>query len=366
MSVLSPNMNLVIPVIGVDSGLVWEQAVNANSSILDGHNHSAGSGVPINSTGINISSDLLFNGQNATILRSTRYQSQSAPLSGASDLDCLYFSNGNLFCNDGSANQVQITSGGLVNATSSGISNGTATASFVSNVLVVNAASNTPANIQGGSLLLGNNVSGSKFLTLSPPAAMAANYSLTLPTIPGITSIMALDTSGNISAPYTVDNTTIAISANQFQVKDGGITAQKLAPLGQQIGSAINTTYSGNSLSGDLGTVSITTTGRPVFVGVTPSNISGVSFLQAADTTVNTCTSEFHLLRDGVTISVQDIGITVSSSTGISMRSFPTSISVVDTGATAAAHVYSIRVVGAAATAQTALQNVALIAYEIG
>lgn len=208
MSVLTPNMNLIQSTVAVDSGLVWEQNLNADLAILDGHNHSAGSGVQINPTGLDINSDLTFNANNAIDLRSARFLSQGSPLAGALDLAAVYVSGVDLWFNDVNGNQIQLTAGGAVNATSSGISSGTATASFVSGVLVVNAAPLTPANIQVGSVLLGNNVANSKFLTLSPPSAMAANFSLTLPNVPVASSVMTLDTSGNMG--------TVAISTLNF------------------------------------------------------------------------------------------------------------------------------------------------------
>ena len=230
MGTTSANMGLQIPTIGVDSGLAWEQAINSNTGIIDQHNHTPGFGNPITPSGININADLLFNGYNATLLRSDRFQVQSTLLSQASDIGCIYVSGVDLYYNDISGNKIKLTSGGAVNATSTGISSGTASASFVSSTLVVNAAATTPANIQSASILLGNTgVAGSKYLSLSPPSALAANYALVLPTVPSVTSIMALDTSGNMSAPYTVDNSTIEISTNIIKVKPQGITNTELA-----------------------------------------------------------------------------------------------------------------------------------------
>lgn len=212
---ISPNMNLPVPSVGVDFGPDWANNLNASLSIIDQHNHSSGSGVQITPNGLNINSDLSFISNNAINIRSSRYTPQLSVLSGASDLGCVYVSGADLYYNDTSGNQVRITSGGSVNATSSGISSGSATASFVASVLVVNAASNTPANIQVASILLGNNISGSNYLTLSPPSAMGSNFSLILPNVPASTSFLQIDNSGNISGAIPVS---------------GGITASNLAP----------------------------------------------------------------------------------------------------------------------------------------
>lgn len=200
-------MNLVLPTIAVDTGLAWEQAMNTNSAVIDQHNHSIGSGSQIGSGGVLVASDFAFNNNNAISLKSVRFQQQTVALAGASDLSCLYATTGagDLYYNDGSGNQVRITSGGLVNATASGISSGTATASFVASVLVVNSASNTPANVQCASILIGNTgVSGSKYVTLNPQPAMGANYSLTLPSVQASTGFMVLDTSGNMGASIPI------------------------------------------------------------------------------------------------------------------------------------------------------------------
>lgn len=226
---VTPNMNLVQPIVGVDSGIDAANAYNANYTTIDQHNHSVGSGVQITPSGININASLPFNNQAATGLGYANITTQGTGIPTPVNYS-VYFSGNEFFVKDGAGNAVQITTGGNVNATSSGISSGTATASFVASVLVVNAASTTPANIQGGSVLLGNNTAGSKFLTLSPPNAMAANYQLFLPAIPAATSIMAIDASGNISGAYTVDNSTIDITGgNQIEVKASGIGTSQIA-----------------------------------------------------------------------------------------------------------------------------------------
>ena len=226
MSTISPNMNLVIPTPGVDLGPAWALDIDASLSILDQHNHSSGSGVQITPSGLNINSALSFQNNPASNLQASVYMPQSS----LSTLNAVYFSGVDRYANDGSGNVIQITSGGAVNATSSGIVSGTATASFVSSVLVVNAATNTPANIQCGSILLGNNSAGSKFLTLAPPSAMAANYQLTLPAVPVSTLFVTLDSSGNFGNASGIAATQIATGAIVgAQLANGTITATQIA-----------------------------------------------------------------------------------------------------------------------------------------
>lgn len=298
MSTLSPNMSLVLPTIGIDSGLTWEQSVNINSGIVDGHNHSVGFGVQINPSGININADLPFNGFNQTTLRTSRFNAQPSPISLPSDLDCIYVSGVDLYYNDGNGNQVRMTSGGAVNATSSGISNGTATAGFSSGTLVVDSASNTPANIQVASILLGNTgVSGSNFLTLSPPTGLGSNYSLVLPPLPAQTNVMTLDTSGNMSS-ITYDqvgsNMTStgadAIATTMGSTGANTIAANRTRSTGTTVGiggiavassSGSYTTTSTSPVTITNQSITITTSGRPVQLMFVPDGTTSGAVIAA-------------------------------------------------------------------------------------
>lgn len=258
MAVVSPNMNLVLPTVGIDSGLVWEQAADSNALTIDQHNHTSGFGVQIPPAGLNINTDLSFNTNSAVNLKSTTYIAQSS----FATLLSLYVIGNDLYYNDGAANVIRLTSGGTVNATSSGIASGSATAAFNTGVLVVDSAANTPANIQAGSILLGNNIASSKFLTLSPPAAMAANYTLVLPNIPGSLSFMTLDASGNMGTASNVSGA---------QIIAGSIT-------GSQIANATITTTQINGSAGITGgqIAANTITGGPFGNLASSLNLTGI------------------------------------------------------------------------------------------
>lgn len=244
--VISPNMMLPVPAVGVTEGPQFASDINNCMSIIDQHDHSADSGVQINPAGININSALAFNGNNLTLARSVRFQPQVSALALPSDIGCLYEAGVDLYYNDGSGNQIRITQGGAVTGaagTITGLPSGTASASFAAGVFTFQASTNTPANIDGGSHVFRNNLANSKGLTLSPPNAMGADYSLVLPALPASQKIMTLDATGNMSAPYDVDNSTIEISSNNLQVKNLGITAAKIANgtiTGTQVSSNIN------------------------------------------------------------------------------------------------------------------------------
>lgn len=211
---ISPNMNLPVPLVGIEPGPDWANDINSCLGILDQHDHSNGSGVLITPDGININKDFPMNSNNITLAKSLNLIDVGTSLTAVRS---VYVVAGELYYTDSAGNQVQVTKTGSVNATSSGISSGTASAAFAGGVLVVNAAALTPANIQVASVLLGNNIPSSNYLTLSPPNAMGSSYTVTLPPpdTSGGTVFMTYDTSGNMGlGPLT----------------SGGITSSNISP----------------------------------------------------------------------------------------------------------------------------------------
>jgi hypothetical protein len=276
---ISSNMLLPIPVVGVDSGPDYATQVNNSLNIIDSHNHSLNSGVQITPSGLNINSDLSIQGHNLTSSNSLNFVNLTATPTLA--VGSLYELNNNLYWYSGGALTVQMTNGGSLNVTSSGISSGTATASFVGGVLVVNEASNTPANIQAGSVLFGNNISGSNFVTLEPQSSLASSYTLTLPPFnsSGNTQVMVLDTSGNMgSISYdTVGQDMTAVGANaigQTMTATGAnaIAVSRTRTINSNVPGGIgvvNVNASTASTSPvNLATLQIVTSGRPVSISL--------------------------------------------------------------------------------------------------
>jgi hypothetical protein len=199
----SPNMGLRIPVVGQDPGPDWANNINASLTIIDGHNHTPGSGVPIPPAGLNINSDLTFQDNNATNLRSGRFYPQSAPLSLGTDLGAIYESGVDLWYNDGNGNQIRLTQSGSIVGTAgsiTGLPSGTASASYSSGAFTWQSATNTPATMNVGPLVVGDQVANSNTVTISPNSGIAANYNLSLPAaLPGALNYVTLDNIGNLS-----------------------------------------------------------------------------------------------------------------------------------------------------------------------
>ncbi len=220
---ISPNMNLIVPVVGVDPGPDWANNLNASLGAIDSHTHVPGQGIQIPPAGLDINVDLTFQGNNAINMRSVRFVPQSSTLSDPSDLGCIYEAGVDLYYNDGVGNVVRITQSGGVAGSPGSIANlnPPASASYVSanGTFVWQSDVNKPANMDFASAIFRNFVANSFGLTLSPPASMSADYTLTLPVLPGQQSFMTLDASGSMAAPWTVDNNTIKIVSSQLVVQ---------------------------------------------------------------------------------------------------------------------------------------------------
>lgn len=379
---ITPNMGLPNPIPGQDSGPDYADNLQSSLNIIDQHNHTSGNGIQITPAGLNINADLPFGSNSIVSLKSAVFTQQ---ISLSTPNAAFVGTDGNLYFNDGNGNpSIQITAGGLVNATSSGISSGSATASFVSSVLVVNAASNTPANIQGGSILIGNNVAASKFLTLSPPAALAANYTITFPLAPAVQNIVTLDAAGNLAAVWNVDGSTINISANNLQVANGGITQAKLASnsvgTAQIIDASVTLpklaalSYQLSSSCGSFGTsstgfvavtnlsISFTCTGRPVFLALVGDG-TGSSSTFEADAAGNQSSATVSLRRAGVSIAQYDAGMATSVASTAAISVPGTCIQTIDFPG-AGTFTYDVQIKTNIASNTTFLRNVKLLAYE--
>lgn len=264
--VITPNMSLFQPDVGVDPGPEYASLQNENQNILDTHDHSSGKGVQVTPAGINVNADLPVNGHNLTSVRSTRYTAQLSPINLAGDLGCTYVSGVDLWYNDENGNQIQLTVNGGAASGPGGISGLTppASASYsaLTSTFTFQSAANTPANLDFASAVLRNLTSGSHGLTLNPPAAMGADITETLPTPPAsLTSIMRMDSAGLMTASLTLDGVSIVTSANVASVAAQAQAATNTDTTSVSVGSTTPTAISGSS-------VTFTATGRPVFVRV--------------------------------------------------------------------------------------------------
>jgi len=195
-SYLTPEMSLTVPVPGSEPGPNWAYDLNSSLTVIDTHTHSAGSGVQITPSGININTDLTFNSlNNAISLRSVRFTAQGSPLSQVYDLGCLYVSGIDLYYNDENGNQIRLTNAGAVNAAPQ----------FVS------ATFNSSASLIAGSGISASHTSTGEY-TLSfttafavTPVAVATGYVLGSAVIAIVSSVT---TTGCVVETYLSDSLT--------------------------------------------------------------------------------------------------------------------------------------------------------------
>lgn len=320
----SPNMQLQVPIVGNEPGPLYATDVNNSLNIIDGHNHSAGSGVLITPAGLNINADLPINGNNLTLVNSIRYTPVNMPIPNSSpNIAITYVSGNELYYNDFSGgHQVQITNNGNVNAGAgsiTGLPSGTASVTFASSIYVFQSSTNVAATVDVASVILRNTTPSSFGLTLSPPS-LGSNYNITLPTLPGVTSVLTLDTAGNMgTATYdqigqnmtSVGANAIAASMNNANFGGSsttvngktlivGETSENLALVRFAFGSAGNSQFPGASV------VKTSTGSYTVTFGTAFSDVPAVL---AAPTNLTTNSA----IGAGNVFSVQTVGISASS-----------------------------------------------------
>lgn len=388
---LTPNMSLIVPTVGVDPGPDYAINVNNDLSILDGHDHSPGYGVQITPAGLNINSDLPMSDNNIINLRTARFIPQPSTPSGTLDIGCLYEFGVDLYYNDGSGNVIQITRAGGVAGTPGSIGNLTAPASATyvpgSSTFVWQSAAGVAANMDFGSAILRNLSPNSTFgLTLSPPASLSQNYTLTLPHLPAsANTFLTIDPSGIINSVVNVDNSTLVITSNTLKVNNQGITSTQIANAtitstqiasGTILGSNIagGTITGGNIASSTVATTNLTglehaissfasmgaTSGEIVIGTVTLATVSGfftkielVSGLSSALFCSGSGPNFVNFYKDG--------SLTLQAQMNPATLMPPSSYSFIDVGTSGGTHTYEVRMISNGGAAQ--YTSVAVYAY---
>lgn len=253
--IISPNMNLPVPVVDREPGPDYAIDMNNSLNIIDQHNHSPGSGVQITPQGLNINSALTLQNNFLTNSGGMTFTAQiSQPANNT-----IYESGTDLYYVDGLGNNVRITQSGAVAGTPGSIGSltppATVTYNSASKTFVFQSNTNVAANIDAASYILRNITPNSTFgLTLEPPAALGVDYTITLPNLPLATSLVTMDVSGVLAANVVPDNSTIVIASNILKVPNQGITTTQIANatiLGSNI--AANTIQQSNLSSSVVG-----------------------------------------------------------------------------------------------------------------
>lgn len=288
---ITPLMNLDLPTPTVTAGPAWATALNAALTVVDSHDHSSGNGARITPSGLNINSALTLNNNNLINSKSIRLTNQLSALSGPDDLAAVYNVNGELFYNDGLGNQVQITASGGLNAASIGgiggdYASSSALVSYNSSnqTYTFEQSTGVNADLNAASLTIREAASSANGITLNSPTSLSASYSLIMPNaLPASNLPISLNNSGQISFGQIETD----------QIEDEAITIQKRAVRAITVNGSnpglngvVRSSSSENYVTDNSGfgsssvtnlSITITTNGGPVVVGLMPDN-SGTGF----------------------------------------------------------------------------------------
>lgn len=356
-------MGLTIPVVSQQVGPSYAQNINDSLSLVDAHNHSNGSGVQITPYGLNISSDLTFLNNNATTLRSARFQSQTNPIAATTpDLNCLSVGGVDLYYNDGNGNQIRLTQSGGIAGSPGSITGlvSPASVTYSAPTFVFQSDANVAASLDGRNLVLRNSGASSNGLTLQAPT-LSTNFSITLPNLPASQSMMTIDNSGVIATPSVYPIISSAIAA-------GAVTRPKLAAVGQVISSAtgtLTTTRVDRQLA--MQTTPITTTGRPVMVLLQNSTAGANSYLQATTAGGNNSLVVTLVRTTGSAGVSTDLSrYEVNCFNPVADNHVPpSSVGYLDVSVSAQTCVYQVFYNATVGTQSVALVNTQLVAYEL-
>lgn len=275
----SPNMNLTIPGVLSELGPLYASEINASLGLVDAHDHSSGKGIPVTPAGLNINSDVSFGSNNATLLRTSRFSSQSVPITAAADVGCLYVVGNELYYNDFTGgHQIQVTNSGNVNAGAgsitglSGAPSASASYNNISGTFVWQSGLNVAANMDAQTYIYRNSGASSFGLTVQAPT-LVANSSLTLPTPVGAQSFLAVDPSGIITgfAPVALGITTSMLAAQ-------AVTAAKIANTTITAAQIANTTVTATQIANNTITTGQVATFAVAGTGITPAQLDSTAF----------------------------------------------------------------------------------------
>jgi hypothetical protein len=265
----TPNMNLTLPVVSQTLGPQWASEINADLSLIDSHNHTSGNGALVPVAGLDINADLSLATNALTNVKSLGLLDQAS----VATLRAIYAKSGDLYWRSGGGSEVRLTVGGAIDVSSvGGITGMIPSCSVVfdpsPDTYTFRDDSANFATLVGsaikfgsvGSTLLGG---GNVFVQFPSALPVAAVSPITF----GSFVIATLSGGGSVLSYINAQN---------------AITRDMQAAVGQQI-QASNT-----SLSVSTGTVtdlsnsiSITTTGRPVVLGINSSGVGACIELQA-------------------------------------------------------------------------------------
>ena len=320
----TPYMNLNLPIVGPlgTQGPDWATDINTALDLIDSHDHSPGKGKQLTLSSLIVNQPLQMNSFGITQIASLALDNLGTQ---PTDANLIYEYNGELFFNDASANQVQLTSGGAINVSSLGAitgdystSSADLTYSDTTKTFSFYQSTGVYASVDQGPLKIYQNIPSSPYFVIKQSSSQTGNLDWTLPSsYPASTLPLKVSPAGELSTGQiqTVEIGDGQITAPKMAVdsvdttniKDGSVTRQKFAPLAQQISSPVASYTNGtfSDITVPSLTVTLTTTGRPVVIGFSSGAIFGYG--RAVITIVENGTTAVTATEFGLVSSVGEL-----------------------------------------------------------
>jgi hypothetical protein len=314
--VVTANMSLTEPGVGVTLSPSWALLMNANMATIDQHNHTTGMGVLVPVAGLNINADLPLNSHSLTLLNSAVF---AGAVSGTPAVLSLYSNGTDLFYKDINGNAIRLTQAGGPASGTGNIQGLPSTPTGDAGILWVNAQSTfqllkdsgaVGANLDAGTLIVrypGSYPTPSgNYIALQAPTALATGYALTMSaTLPATAAALLLTSASGVQSYLskgsantvlrvngagtaleysTIDTANITDSAvTSAKIADGAVTASKLSLSFNTVQVSFSTTTI-TATTGDVSSAvtgastSLTASGtKPIVVSMAPPGGTGTA-----------------------------------------------------------------------------------------
>lgn len=270
----TPNMNLTLPTVSATIGPTWATMLNTAFTQVDAHTHvvGAGQGVPISAAALSIDGDVSWNNRAMLNAGSVQLVNQGTTLSA----NRIYNNGGNLYFTDGNGIAIPITANGGVAGAQGSIAGlmppGTASWSAITGFVWTSAAL-TGAIMDCGPILLRTGTASSNAVTLTPASGTTA-YTLTLPgSTPASDSFLTITTAGTLGyLPLSTNYQLLATSSP----------------------STVSTSYTQL-----LGTITLTTNGNPVVIGIAADATGSDGYIWLSGTSTGKMKAWLRVVVDG-------------------------------------------------------------------
>lgn len=197
-----PNMNLITPTLGGDSGS-WDDKINAMMALIDAHDHTSGKGVAVPVSGMSFNADINLTTFGATLSKVT-FNTIAAPVSGSKNL-FVNSADNELYWRSNAGTNVKLTSGATINTSLVGgivgdYSSVSALFAFsdADKVYTAKTQTSTWARLATGPVRIYEyNTTESVYVEHAVAAALASSYTVTWPAaVPAADAYLQISAAG--------------------------------------------------------------------------------------------------------------------------------------------------------------------------